>query len=115
MPISMLSGPDRDFFRELTDIVFGNPFSTQRSALIVRLAPGAPANDLVADREALARVVTPRLAPYLHAGTTLGADDRRLIEPAQLYVGYHRCVPQLDALIERQASEAGAPLPVPFA
>jgi len=44
----------------------------------------------------------------------LGADDQRLLEPAFLYVSYHRYVPQLDALIERQARQGGAPLPVSF-
>src|SRR5687768_12126495 len=36
------------------------------------------------------------------------------MEPALLYVTYHRTVPQLDALIERQA-KSGAALAVPFA
>jgi DNA-binding NtrC family response regulator len=31
-----------------------------------------------------------------------------------LYVCYHRCVPQIDALIERQAGQGGAPLTVTF-
>jgi MoxR-like ATPase len=63
--------------------------------------------------------VAPRLEPYLRAD---GADlsglsdaDRRLLEPAFLYVCYHRAVPHLDALIERQAHEAGEPLVVDFA
>ena len=52
---------DRDFFAALADVVFGNPFSAQRAALIVRLAPGAKLGDLTQDREALARLVAPRL------------------------------------------------------
>jgi sigma-54 specific flagellar transcriptional regulator A len=100
-------------------VVFGNPFSAERGELIVRLAPGAKPGDLTIDREALARVVAPKLAPYLREGAIalqrLGAEDRRLLEPALLYVGYHRCVPHLDALIEQQARHSGAPLPVPFA
>src|SRR6267143_2051960 len=36
------------------------------------------------------------------------------LAPGFLYVCYHRCVPQLDALIERQAGQGGAPLAVPF-
>ena len=42
------------------------------------------------------------------------AEERHLLEPALLYVSYHRYVPQLDALIERQV-RGGAPQPVPFA
>jgi transcriptional regulator of acetoin/glycerol metabolism len=109
----MLSA-DRDFFALLGDVVFLNPFSERRAQLIVKLAPGAKLGDLTADREALARVVGPRLAPFLNQSANLKGEDRLLLEPALLYVSYHRCVPQLDALIERQA-KGGASLPVPFA
>jgi hypothetical protein len=100
-------------------VVFGNPFSAKRGQLVVRLAPGAKPGDLTIDREALARVVAPKLTPFLREGAGalqgLNAEDRRLLEPALLYVGYHRCVPHLDALIEKQARQRGDPLPVPFA
>jgi sigma-54 dependent transcriptional regulator, flagellar regulatory protein len=109
-----VSAADREFFGALADVVFGNPFSPERAALIVRLAPGARPGDLTQDREALARLVVPRLEPWLNR-SDLGAEQRRVIEPALLYVWYHRHVPQIDALIERQASRGGAPLPVPFA
>src|SRR5216117_3996064 len=77
--------------------------------------PEAP-GDLTSDREALARVVAPKLAPFVResALTRLAADDRLLLEPALLYVTYHRYVPQLDAHIERQADKSGEPLGVPF-
>jgi len=118
MSIAQLSTSDREFFAALADVVFGNPFTPQRDQLIVRLAPGAPLGDLTSDREALARVVRPRLEPWLREGVSalqkLSAEDRRLLEPGFLYVCYHRCVPQLDALIERQAGQGGAPLAVPF-
>ena len=88
---------DGGFFASLADVVFGNPFSAERAALIAKLAPGAKPGDLTEDREALARLVGPRLQPWL--SKKLSAEERRLIEPALLYVGYHRCVPQLDAHI----------------
>src|SRR6266516_4333439 len=116
--MTRLSAPDRDFFAALADVVFGNPFTPQRDQLIVRLAPGAPRGDLPSVREDLARIVGPRLEPWLREGSTalqkLSAEDRRLLEPGFLYVCYHRCVPQLDALIERQAGQGGGSLPVPF-
>jgi DNA-binding NtrC family response regulator len=112
--MSKPSGAEREFFAALADVVFGNPFNPQRAALIVRLAPGAKPGDLTQDREALARLVTPRIAPWL-GRSDLGEEERRMVEPALLYVGYHRCVPELDAHIERQARQGGAPLPVPFA
>src|SRR5205807_8122731 len=78
--------------------------------------PGAP-RDLARDREALARVVATRLHGVPGAGVAIGRfgeEDRRLVETALLYVTYHRYVPQIDALIERQADQSGAPLTVSF-
>jgi transcriptional regulator with AAA-type ATPase domain len=92
--------------------VFRNPFSAERALLIAKLAPGAKPGDLTEDREALARLVAPRMASWM--SRTLSAEERQLVEPALLYVSYHRCVPQLDAHIERQARQGGAPLAVPF-
>ncbi len=119
MAHTKLVAADREFFASLGGVVFGNPFSPERHELIGRLAPDAPRGDLTSDREALARVVTPRLKPWLdedgRAFRRLGAEDRAALEPALLYVCYHRYVPQLDALIERQAVQSGAPLAVPFA
>lgn len=113
-----LSASDREFFAALADVAFGNPFSPKRAELIVRLAPGAKPGDLTTDREALARVVAPRLALFARDGAAsvqrLSEEERRLLVPALLYVGYHRCVTQLDALIERQSSRGGEPLAVPF-
>jgi len=113
MSRARLSAADREFLVALADVVFGNPFSAERAALIVRLAPGAKPGDLTEDPEALARLVAPRIAPWIDvAGPPV---ERSLIEPALLYICYHRHVPQIDALIERQVSRGGAPLPVPFA
>jgi len=114
-----ISAPERPFFAALADVVYGNVFSANRAELIAQLVPGARPEDLSNDPEALARVVTPRLEPFLHAGGLnlpgLSDADRRLLEPAFLYVCYIRAVPQLDALIERQAGKGGEPLPAPFA
>ena len=100
---------DREFFVSLADVVFGNPFSAERASLIAKLVPGVKPGDFTQD---LARLVAPRLTPWL--SKKLSAEERRLVEPALLYVGYHRCIPQLDAHIERQARQGGAPLAVPF-
>src|SRR6266702_4326708 len=88
---------------------------------LVHVSPyrrGSRLGDLTSDREALARIVGPRLEPWLREGATalqkLSAQDRRLLEPGFLYVCYHRCVPQLDGLIEGQAGKGGAPLAVTF-
>ena len=109
----MVGESDRRFFAALADVVFGNPFSPERAAQIVRLAPGAKLGDLTQDPEALARLVAPRVQPWL--GKALSAEQRAVVEPALLYVCYHRHVPRIDALIERQAQQAGPPLTVAFA
>jgi hypothetical protein len=110
---------DYDFFRSLAEVVFANPFSAERAQQIVRIVPGVPVGDLTTNREALARVVQPRLDALLRDGPRawqrLGAEERRLVELAVLYVCYHRYVPQIDALIERQATHGGPSLTVPFA
>ncbi|HYR33481.1 MAG TPA: sigma 54-interacting transcriptional regulator, partial [Burkholderiales bacterium] len=111
MSSSGLGSADREFLAALSDVAFGNPFTPERVALIRRLAPDAP-GDLSQDREALARVVAPKLRAL--AGAHPGAAERHLLESAFAYVAYHRYVPMLDAHIERQAQQAGAPLSVPF-
>ena len=82
---------DREFFAVLADVVYGNPFSLQRADLVSRLAPGATVADQISDREALARVVAPRLAPYLRAGT-----------------------PDTASLGEERPAHAGAGVPLPL-
>jgi len=114
------SASDREFFAALAEVAFRNPFSAERAQLIVRLAPDAELGDLTKDREALARAVAPRLDALLRLGPTaieeLSAADRTLVEPALLYACYHRHVPAIDALIERQAAAwGGAPPVVTFA
>ena len=114
-----MSPSDRQFFAALAEVAFGNPFSPHRENLIVRLAPDAPPGDLTSDRAALARAAERRLEPIVRARPgakgAAGDEERRLLETGLLYVAYHRGVPQLDALIARQARQAGAPLPAPFA
>ena len=110
-----LSAKDKEFFGALADVVFGNPYSPRRIELIGRLlTPGT----LITDREALARIVAPKLAAFLGRGEgglqRLSAEERQFLEPALLYITYHRYVPHLDALIERQSSRGGEPLTVPF-
>ena len=118
MPSAGLSASDREFFAGVTGVVFDNLYSLRRAELIVRLAPGARPGDLTARPNPLADAVEARLAPLLADDRAplkrLGDADRRLIEPALLYICYHRFVPQLDALIERQLKHSGGPINVPF-
>ena len=109
-----LDAGQREFLAALGDVVFGNPFTPERNALIRRLAPDAPGN-LASDREALARVVAPKLQPFLARGLAgLRDEERGLLEPAFLYVTYHRYVPRIDEHIGRQVNRLGEPLRVEF-
>ena len=112
---ALLSVKEREFLGGLADVVFGNPFTQERASVIRRLAPNAP-EDLAADREALARVVAPKVQPFLRDGAfaRLSAADQQTLEPALLYVVYHRYVPRLDEHIDKQAAAGGAPLAVSF-
>jgi len=109
-----LDAGQREFLASLGSVVFGNPFTPERTAIIRRLLPNAPGN-LAADREALARVVAPKLQPFVAGGLGgFSEEERSLVEPAFLYVTYHRYVPQIDAHIERQANRSGDPARVDF-
>jgi transcriptional regulator with AAA-type ATPase domain len=118
MSSAKLASADRAFFASLAGVVFGNPFSPARHKLIARLAPGTKFGDLTSDREALARIVSPRLEPWLRddgrALRQLSPQDRAVLEPALLYVHFHRYVSQLDAHIESQAKAGGNPGKVAF-
>jgi hypothetical protein len=107
-----LEPAQREFLAALSDVVFGNPFTPERHAVIRRLAPDAP-GDLASDREALARVVGEKLRGF-GALSASNHEERRLLEPALLYVTYHRYVPQIDAHIERQANQPGEPARAAF-
>jgi sigma-54 dependent transcriptional regulator, flagellar regulatory protein len=114
MATTRLNGGQRQFLASLGNVIFGNPFTPERNAVIRQLVPNAPGN-LAADREALARVVAPKLQPFVAGGlAAFSEEERRLVEPAFLYVTYHRYVPQIDAHIERQAKRLGEPLRVEF-
>ena len=114
MSVRRLSHDQREFLALLRDVAFGNPYTPERNALIRRLAPDAPGN-LASDREALVRVVAPKLSSLMAGGlTAYGDDDRSLLEPAFLYVAYHRFVPQIDAHIEWQDGRVGEPARVDF-
>ena len=118
MPSLKSNRADQEFFGALADVVFGNPFSARRIELIARLASGARSGDLTSDPGALARVVNSRIAPWVKDGASaprLSDEDRQRLEPAFLYLCYHRAIAQLDALIERQEGKAGEPLAVSFA
>src|SRR2546429_4686678 len=119
MSKSRLTRGDREFLAALDKIVFGNPFSVERAQKIARLVPDVRFGDLDINREPLARVVERRLEPLLRGGAPalqrLEVEDRQLLEIGFLYACYHRSVPPIDGLIERQVTQGGSSPTVPFA
>jgi len=113
-----LSGADREFFSDLTRVVWGNPFSDERASMMARLAPGTKFGDLTSDPEALVRIVEPHLAPWRKEArplSRLSAGDYDLLAPAFIYTAFHFARTKFDRHIERQAKQPGAPLPIDFA
>jgi DNA-binding NtrC family response regulator len=107
-----LKPSEREFFAALERVVYGNPFSDERAQVVQRLVPGATSGELIRDREALPRMVEPRLRAYPDAGALrrLATEDRLLVQNAFHYVCYHRHVPQLDDLIAREVARNETPV-----
>jgi DNA-binding NtrC family response regulator len=106
-----LNSSEREFFAALDDVVYGNPFSDEREKLIQRLVPGATAEELLRDQDALRRFVEPQLSAYstLTDLERLDERDRKLLLSAFLYVCYHHHVPAFDEMIARQLAGKDAP------
>jgi DNA-binding NtrC family response regulator len=106
-----LKASEREFFVALGRVIYGNPFSDERAQVIQRLVPGATSAELVLDQEALRRMVEPRLRPYTDANQRqrLNAEDRRHVQNAFLYVCYHRHLPQIDDVIDREVARQETP------
>ncbi len=113
-----LTATEREFFRNIAQFVFSNPFSEGREQLLAALVPGVPIESLRRDRLALANVVTRKLERFDGGGLAklagFAPQDRPLLEAAFLYLAYHRFIEDLDRLIERQLKFDAVPR-VPFA
>jgi DNA-binding NtrC family response regulator len=101
-----LKASEREFFAALERVIYVNPFSDERARLIQQLVPGATSTQLAVDREALARLVEPRLRAYANTNEAgrMSDEDRLHVQNGFLYVCYHRHVPQVDDLIAREAA-----------
>lgn len=110
MGSAQLKAAEREFFVALDGIVYGNPFTDERARLIEMLVPGATSEELSVDREALTRMVEPRLRMFSDPAELqrLNAEDRRQVQSAFLYVCYHHHVQLLDELIAREVARQEA-------
>ena len=119
MSPARLSSADREFFARVAEVAYSNSFALDRMDVIAKLVPDASPEELVNRPQALTEVLQPRIEPFIREGGMqapgLTERDRKLLEPAFLYVCYQHSVAELDALITRQATQGGEPLAVTFA
>ena len=115
-----LSPADRDFFGDVADIVFTNPFSDRRAELDVRVGGGGEKADHHHARVIrVIRRVNDRLRRLDEPGfATLdryAGRDRDVLRYTFLFDQYHRCMSSFDQLIVDQVAAGDASCPVPFA
>ena len=116
-----LSAEDRDFFGILASVIFMNPFSDEREALLARVSPGHAGEASRLDPQAYAFVteVNRRIDRLDQRGrsTLQQFDDREreVMQPVFLYQAYHAFVAEFDAVIHKQLQMKDAITPVPFA
>ena len=116
-----LSSEDRVFFSPLGRVIFMNPFSAEREAVLGAVSPGHAGEALHLDPKAYAFVteVNRRIDRLDQRGLStvqqFGDRDGEFMRLVFLYQVYHRYVAELDALIHRQLQMKDAAAPVPFA
>ena len=121
METTKLTAGDREFFGPLGRVIFLNPFSPEREALLGRVSPGHGGEAMRLDPKTYAFVneVNRRIERLDRRGPVtlqqFDDRDRELIQWPLLYQAYHRYVADIDALIHKQLRMKDASAPVPFA
>ncbi len=111
---------DRQFLAAASALIMANPFEVTRQD-VARLAPDSALDDIGGDHPMTA--LLPVLAARLERLTERDAGalnryegaERQWLADAWLFHGYHRFVPDLDRLIERELAQPGQPATVSFA
>src|SRR6185369_6550203 len=86
-----LSPADREFFAAIDQVVYSNPFTDERTAIVRSFVEMATPEELATNRDreaALAMsVVAPRLEPWMDAQqrSKLAAEDSRQLRSAFFY------------------------------
>jgi DNA-binding NtrC family response regulator len=114
---SILTADERDFFREVSEAAFANPFSAQRQELDTRIA-GANLGE--AERAPRLRdAVMARVARLDHAGKAhlkhYRGEEGVVMRNAFLFETYHGYCHALDELIAEQVKAGDSPCAVRFA
>jgi hypothetical protein len=115
---NILNGQDRDFFRLVSRLSFGNPFETDTLDLAYEIAGGQYRAREVLNKHLAERVRQRLTAVVLEDGLSWRAfsgEDKELIRVALLYDTYHNCHDDFDSLILQQIEAGESPCNVPFA
>jgi hypothetical protein len=109
---------DRDYFRNLTEFAFRNPFEKEALLLAYKVAGGKyPVGDHL--RSKVHETIKNRLRKVTSDGKSswkqFSGEDRYLVRLALMHDSYYRCFSQFDALISDQIKNDLSDHPIPFA
>ena len=114
-----LTAKDREFFGDIAESAFANPFSLERAEADRRVVGGGAGDASGQSMVRLLAAVTARveaLERQKAADIRLYAEgDRDLVATTLLFDAFHRYLPPFDRLIEEQVQAGGDPVRVPFA
>ncbi|MGW8193609.1 MAG: sigma-54-dependent transcriptional regulator [Desulforhopalus sp.] len=113
-----LQAEDKDFFRDVFELAFRNPFEPESLELEYRIAGGKyPVGEELSTR--LFAAVRKRLDKATANGTLnwqhFSGEDRDMIRLGLLHDAYYTCFAKFDDLILRQIDKDSADQPIPFA
>lgn len=109
---------DRDYFRNLTEFAFRNPYEKKSLMLAYRVAGGKyPAGDQL--RAKVYETIKKRINKVTANGNLswkdFSGEDRYLLRHALMHDSYYRCFSKFDDLILKQIKGDLSDHPVPFA
>ena len=109
---------DRDYFRNLTEFAFRNPYEKESTMLASRVAGGKyPPGDQL--RAKIHETIKRRIGKFTAHGQLswkqFSGEDRYLIRHALMHDSYYRCFSKFDDLIHDQTGENLSDHRIPFA
>ncbi len=109
---------DRDYFRNLTEFAFRNPYEKESLLLAYKVAGGTyPAGELL--RNKVYHSIKNRIDKITSNGKLtwkqFSGEDQYLVRHALMHDSYYRCFAKIDDLILRQVEEPSSDHPVSFA
>lgn len=113
-----LSGPERDFFRLVSNLTFSNPFEAGTFELAYKIAGGRFRTRETLNKKLIAAIRQKLDENVFRRRMTwkdFSGEDRELIRVTSLYEVYHSCMTAFDELILQQIDRGVEPCTVTFA